>query len=121
MLSNADLEWMREAIEQLLPDTCVILEAAYTPDGQGGLTQTWGTALSGVACRLDESKTQAREIVAGAALQPFQRWILTLPHGTEISALNRVEAGGMLFGVISVDVGKSWSASVRVTMERASE
>lgn len=117
-LTSAELTAMRTAVEDLLPDTCNILESTLTADGQGGNTEAWGTLSGGTAvdCRLD-SKTAA-EGVAGGELQPYHAYILTLPNGTTITTDNRVEVGSNTFNVTSVDKEKSWSACVRAWLSR---
>ncbi len=117
MPSSQEIERWRADIESAaLPDTCVVLSATRVPDGQGGFTQTWGTVLAGLACRLDE-KT-GMESVAGGALRPYTYWSLTLPYGTTLTASNRVQIGTVVYSVTEVDTGKSWSACVRAKVAR---
>lgn len=118
MLTSGDLTAMRDALEDLMPDAANILSATQTSDGQGGWSTTWGTVTAGVKCRLDRSGQQPSESVRSAALLPFSQWILTLPHDTTITEQNRVEVGSLTFNVVSVDAGKSWTASVRATLEK---
>lgn len=118
MLSNGDLFYMRDALEELLPDTCNVLTQTIVIDGQGGAAQTWGTAQAGVACRLDPGRKEMVERVTGAALQPYSYWWLTLPHGTGLNEQQRIEHGGEVYNVVGVDTDKSWSASVRAVVQR---
>lgn len=115
-LSTKDLETIRDSIETLLPQTCHILSLTGTLDGQGGFTESWGTATASVKCRLDAARVGREELVA-ANLQPFSAWTLTVPHDTTITAANRVEVGSDTFNVISVDNGKSWIGSLRCLLE----
>jgi head-tail adaptor len=108
---------MREAIEDLLPDTCNLLAVSESADGQGGFSQTWGTASSSVACRLDV--VTGREQMAGGALQPFIRTMLSLPYNTTITDAYRVEHGGITYAVIAPpNTDQSWIAVKRVELER---
>lgn len=118
MLDSSDIDFIRETIEELLPDTCDILAPTNTSDGQGGIVPVWGTVSASVSCRLDPGRKMAIEAVSGAALQPFDQWILTLPHGTTIEATYRVECNGATFNVESVDGDKSWKGSVRATLKK---
>lgn len=121
MLSSRELEFMREAIEDLLPDTCDILQVTETPDGFGGVTQTWGTAVSGTAvpCRLDIiNRTSDRESIAGAGIKAFQETILSLPYDAQITVTNRVQHNGTIYNVHSVNTGQSWIAVKRAALER---
>jgi hypothetical protein len=99
----------------LLPDTCTILAVTYASDGQGGQTETWGTAAASVACRLDALR--GFEGQAGAAVQPFHAWVITLPANTTITPANRIVHGGATYSVTSVDGAKSWEACVRAYVE----
>lgn len=117
MLTTSELLGMRESINNLLPDTCNLLTVTSTADGQGGVTQTWGTASSSVACRLDV--VSGREQIAGGALQPFIKTMLSLPHSTTITDAYRVEHGGITYAVIAPpNIDQSWIAVKRVELER---
>ena len=121
ILSDAALTQARTVLETALPDTCNILEVTIGSDGQGGQTETWGTATGGtaVACRLDAVPgLTGRESGAGAAVQPFQSYYLTVPYDTTITGSNRVEHGSYTYAIISVDLDKSWPIDVRCHLER---
>lgn len=115
MLGTADLDWMRDTLEQLMPDTCVILSPTNTSDGQGGWTTTWGTAAQ-KRCRIDPGRKEMYERVTGAALQPYSWWWLTLPHDTVIDETYRVVVNGDTYNVVNHDDNKSWQATLRVAV-----
>ena len=116
-LSNSEISAMRSTIEtEALPDTCNILSVTQTSDGQGGFTESWGTATTGVACRLDN--TSSRELLSGEQIEHFTGWMLTLPHDTSIAAGNRVEIGSDQYNVVGFDDGKSWPLDLRVLLEQ---
>lgn len=117
MLSNAELVSMRADIADLLPDTCSILSLTTTPDGQGGVTETWGTATASVSCRLDAYR--GKEALAGGAIQPFNTYVLTVPYDTTITTANKIEHSSTTYNVTSVDADKSWPITMRVYLERA--
>ena len=117
MLTDAELDGIRAAIEELLPDTCNILSVTHASDGQGGMNDTWGTATASAACRLDQAKPGG-ETVFGAMIQPFHGYVLTLAHDTTITTSNRVACNGQTFNVVSVDLAKSWDGSRRAYLER---
>jgi hypothetical protein len=115
LLLDDDLNYMRDSIAELLPGTAYILSVTYTPDGAGGGTEAWGTA--GTAdCRLDAIR--GGEITLGNSVQPVFTYICTLPYDTTIGDTDRLEIGSETFAVTSIDRGKSWIASLRVTLER---
>lgn len=115
-LSSSDLAFMRDALEELMPDTCNILTATNTPDGQGGYTTTWGTATANVKCRIDPGRKEMYERVTGAKLSPYSWWQLTLPYDTTITAQSRVEVNGDTYNVVNHDDNKSWQATIRVAL-----
>lgn len=119
VLSTADLTMMRDVIEELLPDTCNILSESLTPDGQGGVTSSWGTAGSAIPCRIDQpTGRQFGDLIPVAgAVRKQQQFILSTPYDTVIVAGNRVETGGATYAVVSANVGVSWKAVARATLE----
>jgi SPP1 family predicted phage head-tail adaptor len=116
MIDTAMLAAMREAIEQLLPDTCNILTATETADGQGGISASWGTTYGTVSCRLDMNT--GREQVIGGGLQPFTKYMLSLPYNTTITTADRVEVNSTTYTVTSVNLNQSWMAVKRVELEK---
>lgn len=115
-LSAKELEMMREAIEDLLPDTCNVLSAAGTVDGYGGVTQTWGTLYRDISFRLDMQT--GYENTAGGAIQPYIKYKGTLPHDTNVTQAHRIQHDGVVYAVLGVDPNKSWDASRRVDLEK---
>ena len=114
-LSSAELTGMRDAIEQLLPQTCNILSATFTPNGQGGGTTTWGTVSASVACRLDV--ISGMEQVTGGALQPYTRSVLSMPYDTTVDETYRIELGSNTYAVKSVNTDQGWIAVRRCELE----
>lgn len=120
MIDTYELTRMRDDLEAVaLPDTCNLLTVTDTADGQGGVTQAWGTAYASIACRLD-AQTGGRnlELVAGAKLQPFHSYVLTLAYDQTIGTNYRVECNSQTYSVVSVDLGKSWALNTRAYLER---
>lgn len=116
MLTDPELEAIRAAIESLLPDTCDILSVTRASDGQGGWTDTWGTATASAPCRLDVARPGGEQVF-GASVQPFTGYILTMAHDETITPSNRVSCNGQIFSVVSVDLAKSWDGSRRAYLE----
>jgi len=118
-LTTAELSSIRTAINDLLPGTCNILSCTSISDGEGGYSETWGTASSNVACRIDPIR--GKEQVAAGAVQAFYQHVLTLPYNATLDESKRIEIGTALYSVISVDYGKSWNASTRAIVERLTD
>lgn len=99
-----------------LPDECDIQTVSRVSDGQGGYAETWNDTEARVACRIDPIR--GGEQVSGAAVQDFHGYIVTLPSDTTITVGQRIVIDTAAYNVRSVDTGKSWDGSVRVTVER---
>lgn len=115
-IDTAMLTAMRSAIGELLPDTCNVLSVTNTPDGMGGNTQSWGTAGTAIACRLDMQTGMETDV--GGAIQPFTRFILSVPYDTTVANANRIEHNSVTYSVISVNTNQSWIAVKRVELEK---
>ena len=118
-LTARELAQMREDINDLLESTnttCDILSVAYTSDGEGGMTEAWGTALANVACRIDYRS--GSEKITGGAIQSYSKAVLSIPYNTAINSTNRVKSGDYIWAVKSINDGQSWKAVKRVEMER---
>ena len=116
-IDSTMLTAMRDAIETMLPDTCNILSVTLTPDGMGGNTETWGTASSGVACRVDLITNDTYELVKGAALQSYPRYMLSVPYDTTLAVENRIEHNSITYAVVKVNTSQSWKAVGRAVLE----
>ena len=114
MIPTGELTAIRTEIGNLLPDTCSILTPAYTSDGAGGQTVTYGT-VTGVTCRLDA--LSGDESVSAGAVQSFGRYVLTIPTSGTIVPTNQVVHGGITYNVISVNTDASWQACKRSIVE----
>ncbi len=98
MLTNRELSDLRDAISELLPDTCNVLSVTRTSDGAGGWTEVWGTLTRAVSCRMD--KASGSEGYIGAARQPFAGYILTTVYDVDLQPGYRVEHNSLTYAVI---------------------
>ena len=114
-ISAADLAQMRDDIEELMPDTCTIQSVTLASDGQGSMTETWGTALASVACRLDFIR--GNETLTSGAVQPNTTAMLSLPYDTAITTEHRVVHDSVTYNVTSVNKGQSWNIVKRAVLE----
>lgn len=113
-LSNAELTFMRECINDLLPDTCTILSNSGTTDSMGGFTNSWGTASASVSCRLDRQNGSYQDVNGG--IHSVTKMIMTMPYNTTITTAHRIVHSGNTYNVTSVLSG-SWIASKRAEVE----
>lgn len=117
--SAADLTRMRATMQQLAPEDWSVVRDTDASDGQGGLTRTpatvaSGTAAAGTGARLAAGGTQARE-GRGDILAAVSPWLIVLPHGTGVTARDRVVIGSRTFEVTGVAAPHSYGAAVRVS------
>jgi len=118
LLVDADLALMRAIIAETLPDICNILSESITPDGQGGVTSTWGTVTTNAPCRFDDITARVTElVVAGGGQKAAHRYQLTLLYDETINAGNRVELGGATYTVVGVNASQSWKVDARAVLE----
>ena len=114
-IDSTMLTAMRDAIGELLPDTCQVVTITLSPDGQGGQTESRATA-SAVPFRLDV--LTGREQIAGGALQPFTAYKGSLPYDTSIVTGSELLHGGVTYAVTAVNTNQSWIAVKRVDLEK---
>jgi len=114
MITAGELAVMRLAQAGALPDTCTIRRATPGVDSIGQPTLSWSDQVKNVACRL--SQRRAVEEVAGERVVRVTGWVLTVAHGTDLTAADRVKVGARTFEVVGVSTGQSWSTAVRAEL-----
>ena len=118
LLTDADLTFMRDTIEEMFPDTCSILSETLLSDGQGGVSSSWGTVSSKVPCRLDDKPAALNQLpfVAGGEKEAHQ-YQLSLASSATITAGDMVELNSLTYHVVSVNINQSWRAVSRAVVE----
>lgn len=116
-LTSTELSGMREAIALLLPDTCSILQMVQTADSEGNITVAGSAIATAVPCRVD-SWHRGYLQVAGAAIEPFSRYTISMPYNQTINEANKVLVGTDVYRVTGVNTDQSWIAVKRVDVER---
>jgi hypothetical protein len=115
MLSANDLDYMRDSIGELFPDTSTIQVLNWSSDGAGGQTESWNTLTANVPCRVDYQT--GRESNTGAALVPYQKAVISMPFDTVVTPANRIVVGSSTFSIQAVNNGQSWECVKRCTCE----
>lgn len=119
-INAAQLERMRNQVEQLLPGTAIIQAPTYAPDEMGSVGNPTYAAVTGgtVACRLDPISTSASENAVMAGRETLVKtYRLTLPHDAPLAADCRVVIGANTYGVMQIYEAHSWNVSVRGIVE----
>ncbi len=120
MLTDADLDGMRSAVEDSLPDTAVIQRGTVHSNLGGGGTTAWVNA-STVACRLSPISPAGfgTERVIADQLTEVSDWVLTLPQATTIDTNSRVVVGTATFEVMALHEPRSWDLCTRVELSES--
>ena len=112
LVSTADLGWMRTTQGKALPGTAVVERYTTLADGMGGFSETWAT-VGTVDCRLMQQPLQSAEDVAGGQVLSTTRWWATMPHDTDVLALDRLLVADRHFEVSAVNNDKDYFTAVR--------
>lgn len=112
MLSAQELSGLRSTLSASMPDQVVVSRSTATSDGMGGQSEVWAAAGT-VAARISPAGAGLDDLVGGEAVN-VAPWVVTVPHGTNITDRDRIEWQGQTFEVIGVNAPRSWSACVRV-------
>lgn len=112
MLTTTDLQSMREAQEQCLPEEAVIRQRLLSGDGQGGQEEHYEDQPV-VSCRVGTMTKEQAERYADK-LGSRSGWVLTMPFDTRIDVRDRVRVNGIDHGVIGVESDHSWLTALRV-------
>lgn len=114
MLPSDELAQIRTDLETTLPDAGTIYSLTRTSDGQGGWSESWGTAGT-CACRVDF--IGGNESVTSGALLPYTKAIITMPQATTITAQNRFIHSSGTYTVQAVNLG-SWLGVKRALVDK---
>lgn len=120
VLSSGDLEYMRTAQEDLLPDTCTIQTNTRTRSVFGGETTSWADAATAVPCRLVRVDPRLRNELNGAQEQLQADWWLTLHHDQTIALGQRVVVNSLTLEPVDINEGRSWQIVTRVLCREVS-
>lgn len=102
MLTASQLSLMRSAQERLMPDTATILERTLTADGRGGKTATYAERAT-VKCRLAfyGNRPTYPDNSNGEFVKSPEKYLLSLPVGTEIATTDRIKVKGVTYEILS--------------------
>lgn len=127
MLSTDDLEGMRAALDESLPDTCTVVSEPLVSDGAGGHTQ--GTAVrTDYACRISPrlatgtGQLKDAELEQGGRIISQAPWLITLPEGAIVTSTDYIEdSAGRRFEVFAVLARRSWELATLVLVRNINE
>lgn len=112
MLTDDELESMRDTIVASLPQIGEVQAPSNVSDGRGGQAVVWNTVAS-VPIRVAPDTTRTEEVV-GDRVANQQRWMLTMPAGTTVGASYRIVVESRTFEVVNIRSPRSYETSCRV-------
>jgi hypothetical protein len=114
-ISATEQSGMQDVIGLVMPDTCVIQQSAYTPDGEGGGTVAWASVTGGtVACRFDTPKPGNNTIVFASGESLKFEGIFTLPHDAPLATNNRIVYASKNYEIVGLGDAQSWNICRKV-------
>jgi len=116
-LTDAELTQARLDAEELLPSTCTIQVRNTSPDGQGGVTESWSDT-DGVPCRLDSMNVAGKSSASGDKFTIHDVWTLYVHWDRSIAPGNRVVFDSDTYEVLSVQDDDDWRLLRRATLQR---
>lgn len=121
IVTTSQLAMMRAVAERALPGTAAIHRRTLTTDNVGGWADSY-SSVGTVACRLAFQGTKTEptlvDMEEGGTVKTEQRWIITLPYGTDIRETDRIVTGGSTFVVISGMETRSYELTRRVLVKK---
>ena len=115
-ITAAELAAMRAVADDFLPDTCTIQTVTASQDALGGVTDSYASTYTGVACRLDPSS--GGEGISNNVIEGQSRWMLNIPYDPAISVNNRVVHESKTYEVAYVWDTHSYSTIRRAELVR---
>lgn len=111
-LTTRELSGCRAELDDTLPGTVVLSRLTRTGDGQGGFTASY--AASGtVSCRLSPIDNGDEGVVADRVAE-VDKWMLTVPAGTDVIETDRAVHAGVTYEIEHVRTRVPWEISRRV-------
>jgi SPP1 family predicted phage head-tail adaptor len=112
-LTAGELTQMRAVTDDYLPGTAYILTRTLASDGQGGSTETWGTAgtVSWRISPLSETERAQQDRVSA-----LRERIVTVAYGATVTQRDRLKdaSDGTTYEIDGVDSPRSYELDRRV-------
>lgn len=117
MLTQAELDAMRQLQQSAMPDTATVQRATTSTNDIGEALQTWAN-VGTYNCRVARTGVRPQETEASGALAVEDEWVITFPHDADVQEGDRVVVGGSTFDVRAVENARSWLTALRVRVVR---
>lgn len=114
MLSASELSAMRDQEEAVMVTSAIIQRYGTASDGMGGFSESWSAVGTVLIDLWPINQRGISELVLGGQITSENGWFLTMPHGTSVTAKDRVLADGKTFEVTLVPSSSQWQTALRV-------
>lgn len=122
MLTLAQLNNLRSIHQAIaMPDTATIFRRTMVDNDRGGQKATYPSDGVDVACRLafeGGNRPNRSDGNNGGRIEAAERFILTLPYGTEIAETDRAQVNGAMYEVVSIAASRSFETAIRLLVKR---
>lgn len=116
MLTDTELDDMRNVLNESLPDRCHVKRPANTSDGYGGWAQGWSNISTNVPCRISPAVSdRGFDVLIGGAPHATSEWNITLPADVPILPSDRIVlVDGSRQWECRQIIARSWEISLRI-------
>lgn len=111
-ITTGELDRMRDAQEDAMPDTRTVLRATRTVTSSGGHSTTPATTVATYACNIMPASSATIALYADR-LQGRAGWIATFAHDADVQMGDRLTGSSPILDVIGVHAGGSWRSALR--------
>jgi len=117
-LTATELSRMRATQDAAMPDSCQVKRRVQTTDGLGGTGFTWPAVTHTYDCRLSTQGIPA-EYLRYARETRRQAWSVTIAHGSDVLATDRLIIGVRTLEILGFASGGAWETALRVICAEA--
>jgi len=119
ILSDVELNSMRDLVETALPDTAYIVRTGVDEnyDDQGNLIED-ETILGPYPCRVSPTRYLPFEQANANQFMGLSRWYVIFAYDVEVKLMDVIRVLGIDYSVVGIDNPMSFSITNRVTVEK---
>lgn len=114
MLSDRELNGLRQTQDDNLPETAYIQRLTQSRDDTGGIGQSWATVATTKA-RL--GYPTARDVELGGQQSQQAQFVITLPHSADVRLTDELQIGGINYQIITI-LRRSKQTALRLLCKR---
>jgi hypothetical protein len=112
-----ELAQLRAIADDWLPDTCTVQVPTATVDALGGVSVSFASTYTGVACRIDPA-SDGNEQVKNYALEGRTLYAASFKYDATLSTTYRVIHSGITYEIVSIIENNSMLTLKRALLVR---